>query len=115
MTDTNRKAIRNHLMHTLSVLAGQDTNEPFVLENCPDETDFASQLTLQGVNLAVRKRRTARIVELENALRRLSDSDFGVCEECGELIGLARLKANPSARLCVLCQSAYEDGLNRCA
>jgi len=115
MTDTNRRAIRNHLMHTLSALAGQDTNEPFILENCPDETDFASQLTLQGLHLAVRKRNSARILELEHALRRLSDADFGVCEECGGHIGLARLKANPSARLCVHCQSALEDGLNRCA
>ncbi|WP_419785817.1 TraR/DksA family transcriptional regulator [Pseudodesulfovibrio sp.] len=115
MTETNRKAIRNHLMHTLSVLTGQETNEPFVLENCPDETDFASQLTLQGVNMAVRNRRSARITELEAALKRVTEKHFGICDECGDSIGIARLKANPSARLCVRCQSELEDGLNRCA
>ncbi|MEF2229799.1 MAG: TraR/DksA family transcriptional regulator [Pseudodesulfovibrio sp.] len=115
MTDMHRKTIRTHLMQTLAVLAEQEEGEAFVLENCPDETDFASQLTRQGVSLAMHRRRSARIVELETALRRLSETDFGVCEECGGPIGLARLKANPSARLCVRCQSALEDGLNRCA
>ena len=115
MTDTHRKTIRNHLMQTLAVLSEQGEGEGFVLENCPDETDFATQLTRQGVNLAMQRRRTARILELETALKRLSETDFGVCEDCGNAIGLARLKANPSARLCVHCQSALEDGLNRCA
>ena len=55
----------------------------------------------------------ARIRELETALKKLSENDYGVCEECGDNIGVARLKANPSARLCVLCQSEVEDGLGR--
>ncbi len=115
MTDTQRKETRKHLMHGLALLADQDRDNAFVVENCPDETDFASQLTRQGVNLAVQNRRIARMQELENALKRLDEANYGQCEECGDPIGLARLKANPSARLCVHCQSSAEDGLTQCA
>ena len=113
MTEMQRKEIRTHLMRGLSMLADLGGDEPFVTENCPDETDFATQLASQGVSMAVRNRRAARLRELENALRRLGEADYGLCEECGDPIGTARLKANPSARLCVHCQSALEDGLTR--
>ena len=55
----------------------------------------------------------ARVREMEAALKRLSQTDYGVCEECGCDIGVARLKANPSARLCVSCQAAEEECLSR--
>lgn len=115
MNDLQRREIRSHLIKGLDSLGGQEFDTNLAVENCPDETDFASQLAQQGVNVAMQRRRIARIDELENALKRLSETDYGVCEQCGDDIGVARLKANPSARLCVACQSAVEDGLIRCA
>ncbi len=108
-----RRQIQNHLMNGLSTLGTPRRIEGFAVDNCPDDTDFASQLTQLGVNMAVQRRKIARLHELENALKRLGETDYGVCEECGEGIGVARLKANPSARLCVLCQSTLEDNLTR--
>lgn len=112
MTGTQRNEIRNHLLKGLNSLDQQGGPAIFAVESCPDENDYASQLAQQGVNLAVERRRIARLHELETALQRLRETDYGVCEECGEDIGVARLKANPSARLCVVCQSAVEDGLS---
>jgi len=112
MTDTQRKEIKHHLMEGLDSLNSMGGSDNLAVENCPDETDFASQLAQQGVNVAMQRRRLARMGELENALRRLSETDYGICEECDEEIGVARLKANPSARLCVSCQSALEDGVS---
>ncbi|CCH49017.1 TraR/DksA family transcriptional regulator [Pseudodesulfovibrio piezophilus] len=112
MTETQRREIKSHLMQGLDSLSTQWVGESLVVENCPDETDFASQLAQQGVNVAMLHRRMTRMRELENALKRLHETDYGTCEECSEEIGLARLKANPSARLCVSCQSALEDGLS---
>jgi len=41
---------------------------------------------------------------------------YGVCEDCGDDIALARLLANPTARLCVNCQSDRESSpFLRCA
>lgn len=115
MTDTQLKEIKTHLVQGLSNMTGHEVQDIMAVENCPDDTDFASQLAQQGINIAVQRRRTARIREMESALKRMSETDYGTCEECGDDIGVARLKANPSARLCVLCQSAAEDGLTRCA
>lgn len=112
MTETQRKEIKNHLIQGLDSLSNFSGSESLIVENCPDETDFASQLAQQGVNVAMQRRRMARMGELESALRRLSETDYGICEECGEEIGVARLKANPSARFCVTCQSALEDGVS---
>jgi RNA polymerase-binding transcription factor DksA len=40
--------------------------------------------------------------EVDAALVRLSDGNFGVCEICGKPIGEARLEAMPAARLCIV-------------
>ena len=115
MTKSQLREIKTHLIRGLGSMTGHDPVDILAVEGCPDETDFASQLVQQGINIAVHRRRVARIREMESALRRLAETDYGVCEECGHEIGVARLKANPSARLCVHCQSALEDGLTRCA
>ncbi|WP_243431854.1 TraR/DksA family transcriptional regulator [Aliamphritea spongicola] len=44
----------------------------------------------------------------EHALRRLDEGLYGECENCGEMIELNRLKANPVAVLCIGCQSNFE-------
>jgi len=115
MTDHQLKEIKTHLIKGLGSMTGQEPAEILAVEGCPDETDFASQLVQQGINIAMHRRQVARIHELETALKRLAETDYGICDECGDEIGVARLKANPSARLCVRCQSDLEDGLTRCA
>ena len=39
--------------------------------------------------------------EVEAALERLEDGNYGLCEVCGKPIGAARLEAMPAARLCI--------------
>lgn len=46
--------------------------------------------------------------ELEDALKRIEDGSFGVCEDCKCLISKTRLKAVPAARLCIKCQEKRE-------
>jgi len=48
------------------------------------------------------------LYELEDALKRIEDGTFGVCESCKMLIAKGRLKVVPSARLCVKCQEKKE-------
>jgi len=50
------------------------------------------------------------LFEIDDALRRIETQTYGVCEECGELIGESRLRALPFVRMCVGCQSAKEKG-----
>jgi len=44
------------------------------------------------------------LYELNDALKKVEDGTFGICEDCKKLITKIRLKAVPQARLCVKCQ-----------
>lgn len=48
------------------------------------------------------------LYELDDALKRIEDGAFGICEECKVLIGKNRLKAVPQARFCIKCQQKRE-------
>ena len=44
------------------------------------------------------------LYELDDALKRIEEGTFGICEDCKITIAKSRLKAVPYARLCVKCQ-----------
>lgn len=48
------------------------------------------------------------LYELEDALKRVEDGSYGICQECKSFIAKTRLKAVPQARLCVKCQQKKE-------
>ena len=48
--------------------------------------------------------------EIEDALRRIADGSYGVCDICGNLIPKARLASFPFAKTCTACQSEIELG-----
>jgi len=75
---------------------------------CADENEYASRVTEMGLNLSLKARTRQRRTQIENALKRLDAGDFGICDDCGEDIALARLLANPTTTLCVHCQADRE-------
>jgi DnaK suppressor protein len=76
--------------------------------NFPDPTDRASMESDRNFTLRIRDRERKLIAKIEEALQRLQDGNYGVCEECGETIGTARLKARPVTTLCIDCKSLQE-------
>ncbi len=48
------------------------------------------------------------LYELDDALKRIDEQTFGICESCKTIITKIRLKAVPYARLCVKCQERKE-------
>lgn len=50
----------------------------------------------------------AALLAIVAAERRLAGGEYGLCEDCGEAIGFARLEAHPAATRCVRCQEALE-------
>jgi RNA polymerase-binding transcription factor len=57
---------------------------------------------------ATRSLLVERAMKLSQALERLRDGQYGICEECGELIAPARLQAMPEVTTCVRCQDRRE-------
>jgi len=50
------------------------------------------------------------LFDVDDALRRLDENTYGLCEECGSVVGMIRLKALPFVRKCIQCQSKTENG-----
>ena len=53
-----------------------------------------------------RDMRTVR--DLDAAFARIADGSYGICADCGDDIGLQRLRAYPTAMRCIKCQEVYE-------
>lgn len=77
-------------------------------ENFPDPTDRASLESNRNFILRIRDRERKLIAKIEEALARLDDGTYGICEACGEKIGTERLKARPVTTLCIECKSDQE-------
>ena len=60
------------------------------------------------VTVAVVDRRARELAEVNRALEDIEAGRYGVCRECGEAIGPARLKVMPFATRCVACQASLE-------
>jgi len=57
---------------------------------------------------ATRGRAKERVIQVEAALERVADGEYGDCAKCGEPIGFRRLDARPETPFCVACQSEVE-------
>ncbi|HTY44891.1 MAG TPA: TraR/DksA family transcriptional regulator [Patescibacteria group bacterium] len=48
------------------------------------------------------------LYEFDDAMKKIEDGTFGVCEDCKDLISKSRLKVVPYARMCIKCQEKKE-------
>lgn len=77
-------------------------------ENFPDPTDRATMESDRNFELRIRDRERKLIGKIKEALERIEDGNFGICEECGEDISEERLKARPVTTLCIDCKKKQE-------
>ena len=73
-----------------------------------DIYDQASSERDRELGLLLNDRERGKLRQIDEALLRIEDGEYGVCEECEEEIPLGRLKVMPFARFCVRCQSDME-------
>ena len=78
-------------------------------ENFPDPTDRASLETDRNFLLRVKDRERKLISKVKEALERIDDGSFGVCELCGEGISNKRLEARPVTTCCIECKKEEEE------
>ncbi|MEE9505445.1 MAG: RNA polymerase-binding protein DksA [Thermodesulfobacteriota bacterium] len=77
-------------------------------DNFPDPTDRASLETDRNFLLRIRDRERKLIEKIKEALERIDNGTFGVCEVCGREIGAERLKARPVTTRCIDCKKKQE-------
>jgi len=76
--------------------------------NFPDPTDRASLESDRNFQLRIRDRERKLIQKIREAMERIDDGTFGICDECGEEIQINRLLARPVTTYCVECKQRLE-------
>jgi len=78
------------------------------LDEFPDEMDLASTEYLHSFTFRLRGREKTFMKKIDQALARIEDGTFGICEECEEEINAKRLEARPETTMCIKCKEAQE-------
>ncbi|MFJ3493908.1 TraR/DksA family transcriptional regulator [Streptomyces sp. NPDC086091] len=73
-----------------------------------DEADTGTKNITREHELALAANAREMLEQTEHALRRLDAGTYGLCENCGNPIGKARMQAFPRATLCVECKQKQE-------
>ena len=90
--------------------AGQ---EVFVEQVKGDDVDISLGQRDQQLQIKLKGREAFFLKKIEQALDRISNGEFGLCEDCGQEISLERLKARPTASLCIHCKEEQEREENK--
>ena len=103
-----REVLTKHLEELLSHADNTVSGMTAPKENFLDPTDRASLEANRNFMLRIRDRENKLIKKIKEALDRIENNTYMICEKCGEDISLARLKARPVTTQCIDCKTKEE-------
>lgn len=74
-----------------------------------DIADQASSAYTKEFLLSIGDAERRMLKQIDEALDRIRQDTYGLCDVCGEMIGERRLEALPFAKLCIGCQEEEEE------
>ena len=95
----------NDLLNGAEKTVAEMTDEQ---ENFPDPNDRASLESDRNFELRIRDRERKLIAKMQEALKRIDDGSFGICDTCGGPISEKRLTARPVTTQCIDCKTKEE-------
>lgn len=99
-------AMRKSLLEEIT--EGMKEGADDVKKDIGDIYDLASSERDRELNLLLGHRDREKLAQIDEALARINEGTYGVCEECGGKIGAERMKVMPFARLCIDCKAELE-------
>ena len=99
---------RTQLQKEIDYLLAQHRDNHAESQEVLDVEDMSLRDATGAQQIALLEARTQQRIQLDEALRRLDDGTYGICEDCETPISPGRLRALPFARRCVACQEQYE-------
>jgi DnaK suppressor protein len=75
----------------------------------PDLGDQATAEIDRNFMLRLRGRERKLLKKIEDAIDRIDQGTFGICDKCGEDINLKRLEARPVTSMCIDCKTQQEE------
>lgn len=100
-----RDALRGQIMEVLERTGEHPYGE---LAGIPDVGDASVADLLVDLDNAMVHRDVEEIREIEAALERIDQNDYGNCIDCGLTIDFERLQVFPAAKRCLTCQGQHE-------
>ncbi len=97
---------RAHILNDMEKLV-KESNE-LGKDGTMDIGDEASDLSNRQLLLSLNEADMKKLKEIDEALERIEEGTYGICEECGEPISIKRLEVKPTALYCVECKSRLE-------
>lgn len=73
-----------------------------------DEVDSANEDILLSTHLRFSNRENFYLKKIRKAIAKIENGEYGLCEECGSEISLARLQARPTSEMCIGCKEESE-------
>lgn len=114
--DHYRKVLKRKAEDLRRSMSAQNAAQVVARLDVPsDEGDLSQQSHEEWIFLNRNTLDLKLLREVEDALRRIHDTTYGVCAECGEPISAKRLEAVPWAKFCVRCQESIGNGLDSSA
>lgn len=113
MSEINLKEIKDRLIAERENLLNKLKENDLSIDDSetPDPVDLAVRNYSKNVMLAVSENDSRQIILINEALERIEDEEYGVCQNCEKEINPKRLDAIPWARYCLNCQELVEQGL----
>ncbi len=113
MDSKQLERLREQLLELRRSVAGEVTalrQEGFALgtDGTQDAGDAAANTYARQVLLGMSERDRQLLRQVDEALDRMEAGEYGVCDQCGEAIGPARLEVVPYTDLCVECKANQE-------
>lgn len=77
-------------------------------DDLADDVDLTVSERSRELHFRLCDRERQLLAKISDALRKIEDGSFGVCEECEETIEPRRLEARPVSTLCIACKERQE-------
>jgi DnaK suppressor protein len=101
--ETRKREIQEGVIDDMNGDLNQDPN------NMADPTDLATSESDHSFSIRLRERERKLMAKIDEAIDRIDQKTYGICESCGDEIGEGRLRARPVTTLCIQCKTEQEE------
>ena len=99
-----RKKTLEKELHDVAEKSGKNTYEVTIPEYGRSEDENAEEVSAYTDRLSIGDTIEGALADIDRALQKIKDREYGVCEKCHQELDIKRLRAYPTARFCVKCK-----------
>lgn len=103
-----KSALQEKRERILKEITEQKAEISHEAEETGDVADLATDLLDRELNMTLSETERQQLVEIDEALARITEKTYGICVDTGEVINKVRLKAMPEAKRTLQAQEIFD-------